>query len=341
MSRIILSILSILVIIGCKQSDKKVGFIIPGAIWKDTEGNPINAHGGGILYDKGTYYWYGEYKKGLTWRVDYIKSWECYRTNAGGVSCYSSKDLVNWKNEGIVLPSERQDTSNDLFYGKVIERPKVIYNDKTKKYVMWLHVDSEDYSFARAGVAMSDNPTGPFAYIGSVRPYGQMSRDMTLFKDEDGRAYHVFSSESNATMYISLLDDNYLSHSDRYIRTLINLSREAPAIIRHKNKYYLVSSACSGWSPNKAMYAEADSMLGEWKMIKNPCVGRGSDTTYGTQSTYLLPIDGETGKFLFIADRWNKTNLEDSRYVWLPGKFENDTMVIQWQDQWNPIASSF
>ena len=42
----------------------------------------------------------------------------------------------------------------------VIERPKVIYNDKTKKYVMWMHIDKRHYEYARAGVAVSDKVTG-------------------------------------------------------------------------------------------------------------------------------------------------------------------------------------
>ncbi|MGC3957443.1 MAG: hypothetical protein QM813_05620 [Verrucomicrobiota bacterium] len=40
---------------------------IPGAVWNDTTGNPINAHGGGMLYHNGVYYWYGEFKEGHTW----------------------------------------------------------------------------------------------------------------------------------------------------------------------------------------------------------------------------------------------------------------------------------
>ena len=78
--------------------------IVPGEVWKDTDGNPINAHGGGLLYHEGTYYWYGEYKKGKTTLPEWA-TWECYRTDVTGVSCYSSKDLLNWKFEGIVLPA--------------------------------------------------------------------------------------------------------------------------------------------------------------------------------------------------------------------------------------------
>lgn len=46
-------------------------YYFPGRVWLDTEGNPIQAHGGGILYDErsGTYYWYGEYKDGPTYHA--------------------------------------------------------------------------------------------------------------------------------------------------------------------------------------------------------------------------------------------------------------------------------
>ena len=190
-------------------AQKRQNVIYPGAIWLDNKGQTINAHGGGILFHQGKYYWYGEIKKGNTWLVA-NQGWECYRTNAGGVSCYSSEDLTEWKFEGIALAPNTTDSTNDINTSKVIERPKVVYNEKTKKFVMWMHIDTEDYKYARAGVATSDNPAGPYTFIRSMRPNNQMSRDMTLFKDDDGKAYHIFSSENNATMHISLLTDDYL-----------------------------------------------------------------------------------------------------------------------------------
>ena len=84
------------------KAQTKNAAIIPGEVWKDTDGNPINAHGGGLLYHEGTYYWYGEYKKGGTILPEWA-TWECYRTDVTGVSCYSSKDLLNWKFEGIEI----------------------------------------------------------------------------------------------------------------------------------------------------------------------------------------------------------------------------------------------
>ena len=319
----------------CMVSAQNNTAFAPGKVWKDIHGNPINAHGGGMLFYNGTYYWYGEYKKGDTWRVEHVSSWEDYRVNAGGVSCYSSKDLLHWKFEGLALWPDKTDSMHDLHTSKVIERPKVIYNKKTRKFIMWMHLDSEDYSYARAGVAVSDKPTGPFRFVNSERPNGAMARDMTIFQDDDGKAYHFFSSENNATMHVVLLSDDYLSHTKNEKRILVDQSREAPAVFKYNKKYYLISSACTGWSPNPASYAIADSVLGEWKQYDNPCTGNNADSTYGAQSTYILPLQGKKNAFIFLADRWNKTNLEDSRYVWLPLTMKNDKPVIRWEEKWD------
>ena len=137
----------------CRKAESAV--IEPGKVWLDTAGEPINAHGGGILFHDGKYYWYGEYKKGATVLPEWA-TWECYRTDVTGVSCYSSPDLANWTFEGIVLKAVPNDSTHDLHPSKVLERPKVVYNDSTKKFVMWAHVESADYSKAAAGVAVSD-----------------------------------------------------------------------------------------------------------------------------------------------------------------------------------------
>src|SRR3954471_18227915 len=142
----------------------------PGQIWHDTAGNAINAHGGGILFHEGTYYWYGEAKIGRTFLPDCNKSWGGTRVDVTGVSCYSSTNLYDWKNEGLVLRAEPNAPEHDLHTSKVLERPKVIYNRATKEFVMWMHIDSQDYAAARTGVAVSSQPTGPFRYLESFRP---------------------------------------------------------------------------------------------------------------------------------------------------------------------------
>lgn len=308
--------------------------IVQYAQWLDTDGNPINAHGGGILYHNGKYYWYGEYKKGETILPDWAK-WECYRTDVTGVSCYSSPDMVNWTFEGIVLPAEKDNPESDLHPSKVLERPKVVYNAKTGKFVMWAHVESADYSKAAAGVAVADSPTGPFQYLGSFRPNGAMSRDQTVFVDDDGRAYQFCSSENNQTMYINELTSDYLRPNGRYTRNFIGESREAPAVFKHDGKYYMLSSGCTGWDPNKAELAVADSIMGKWTTIGDPCTGKDADKTFYGQSTYVQPVHGKKDLYVAMFDRWNKTDLQDSRYIWLPIDFSNGKITIPWAEQWS------
>ena len=204
--------------------------ITPGAIWPDTDGIHINAHGGGILFDAGTYYWFGEHRgdgsAGYNAKV--------------GVTCYSSTDLVHWKNEGVALrvtehggPQTRAD-GDDIIYDKIgldrntdvphgtyriiepgweieigciLERPKVIRSSATGKYVMWFHLEFRGYGYgpAHVGVAVSDQPTGPYRFVEAFRPGNGESRDMTLFVDEEGQSYHIGASENNESPNARLL----------------------------------------------------------------------------------------------------------------------------------------
>ena len=173
----------------------------PGKIWFDTAGNRIQAHGGSILYDQGIYYWFGENKDGETRLDPNISPW--HRVDVIGVSCYSSKDLLNWEYEGLVLPADSTDLESDLHPTKVFERPKVIRNPKTNQYVLFAHVDSAEYTTAHVGIAISAKPTGPYQYLGSIAPNGNDSRDITVFCDDDGTAYLYYSSEWNKTLHIA------------------------------------------------------------------------------------------------------------------------------------------
>jgi len=104
----------------------------PGSKWLDTNGVLINAHGGGLLFDGGKYWWFGEHKlEGRKGNSAWV-----------GVHAYSSDDLYNWSDEGIVLKVS-DDPSSEITAGCVLERPKVIFNAKTGKYVMWFPSGTE------------------------------------------------------------------------------------------------------------------------------------------------------------------------------------------------------
>lgn len=132
----------------------------------------VQAHGAGVIEQDGTYYLIGE-----------------DHTNGSAflnVNCYSSTDLVQWKYVGALLS---QTASGDLGPNRVVERPKVIYNSSTKKYVLYMHIDDSSYAEAKVGVATGDSVCGKYTYLGSWRPLGFQSRDIGLFQDDDGSAY--------------------------------------------------------------------------------------------------------------------------------------------------------
>lgn len=303
--------------------------MLQAGVWNDTDGNFINAHGGGILYHQGTYYWYGEIKRGKTWLVADEQN-EYYRVKPSGISCYSSKDLKSWKFEKIAFTANGSDTQNEPDTGRVFERPKVLYNQKTKQFVMWMHMDNKNYTRTQAGVAVSSTPAGPYKFVGNVKPNENNSGDITVFKDDDGSGYLIYSSASDNSIVISLLSNDYCSVTNRYISILNEQKRTSPAMFKSGKKYYLITSAFTGLTPSSTSYAVADSPLGKWKQMGNPCIGPFSETTFSSQGSFVLPVNPKKGKFLFMADRWNKTDLENSRYLWLPMEVNGDIVNITW-----------
>lgn len=294
----------------------------PGEVWTDANGDTINAHGGGILYTGDRYYWFGE-KRG--------------RGASQGVNVYSSSDLYTWKHEGLALSQHPTDTTSDIARGCVMERPKVIYNDKTRKYVMWFHLElrGKGYNAARTAVAVSDVVTGPYTFLYSFRPNGNMSRDMTLFKDGEQAAYLVYSSRDNYDLRIVKLTDDFLQVTSED-KLLFSNHREAPALFFYNKHYYLITSGCTGWKPNKATIHQAGSVWGPWRELSyNPMVGPKAETTFEGQSTYVLPVNGKKDWFIFLADKWNPGNLRDSRYLWLPVQFKEGRPVVGWLDKWD------
>ena len=314
--------------------------ISPGQEWPDNKGEHINAHGGGLLFDGGKYYWYGENRpaRGFTTEV--------------GVEVYSSTDLMNWTDEGVAL-AVSEEAGSPIERGCIMERPKVVRNPKTGKYVMLFHLElkGQGYAAARVGFAESDSPTGPFRFIRSLRPNagvwpadfsrkdireakalkeedykewwtpawreavtkglllardvpgGQMSRDMTVFVDDDGTADHIYSAD----------------------------------IFKRDGTYWLITSGCTGWAPNEARMFKAESLWGPWEQLPSPFVGKDADKSFHTQGTYIFKVEGTDDGYVFMADRWNPRSLKNSRHVWLPLEFKADgTPVLRWVDSWSP-----
>lgn len=290
--------------------------INPGELWPDSRGKHIQAHGGGIIKVDDTYYWYGEERsKGLDTAKRYV-------------SCYASTDLIHWDFKGDVV--QMTDPEN-LGPKWILERPKVYYNTKTKKYVMYFHLDNKPYKVARVGIAVSDRPDGNYVYVKSFRPLGHESRDIGQFIDDDGTAYLVFEDRPFGFRIAKLADD-YMSIAKEMC--LIPAHMEGGAIVHYKGLYYAIGSALTGWSPNPNKFATAKSLQGPWTEFKD--IAPPATNTYGSQSTMMLKVVGsKSTTVIFMGDIWRPSAQWNSRYLWMPLEIGNGNLKLPEPKPWS------
>ena len=296
--------------------------IVPAGTWNDNRGTLIQAHGGGMIQVGSTYYWFGEDKTGEA-------SGSAFFLN---VPCYSSTDLVHWTFVNNVLTKQ---PGGDLGPNRIIERPKVIYNSTTKQYVMYMHVDSPSYSDARVGVATSSTVCGNYSYRGSFRPLGYQSRDMNLFKDDDGTAYLLSEDRVNG-LRIDKLSSDYLSVVSA---VAVLADYEAPAMFKLNGRYYLLGSHLTGWNTNDNQYTTATSLAGPWTAWSD--FAAPGTNTYNSQTTFVLPISGSQGTtFMYMGDRWTPSSLGTSPYIWLPLQVNGANIAMMWHNNWSIDTST-
>jgi len=292
--------------------------VINGKPCLDINGNEIHAHGGWMLRHGDYWYWYGEDRR------------EGYY-----VSCYRSADLVNWefRNEILTVDSAAEERFEGRKYDvgerradgslrKVnVERPKVMYHEKTGRFVLWAHFENgRDYREACACTAVCDTPDGDFVWLGSFNPCGCMSRDCTLHLDDDGEMYFISAANENRDLHIYRLTEDWLDVAEQVNILYAGQSREAPAVFKKDGKYYMITSACTGWAPNQSKWACADRIDGTWSELK-PI---GDETTYRSQSAFVLPLADENGvmKYYYVGDRWGGSEYFKSTYVVLEIRFD-------------------
>ena len=295
--------------------------IRPGEIWPDNLGRHVQAHGGGIIRVHDTYYWFGEDRSpGLDPAKRYV-------------ACYSSRDLMRWTFRNRVIQLADPEGFGPTW---VLERPKVFYNARTRKYVMYMHIDgpapghARGYDLARVGVAVSDRVDGDYQYLKSFRPLGHESRDIGQFIDDDGTPYLIFEDRPFG-FRIATLSADYLNVEKEVC--LIPLHLEGGAVVHFEGLYYAIGSALTGWSPNPNKYATAKTLAGPWSDFKD--IAPPDTRTYGSQSTLLWKVVGKKATtVIFMGDIWKPRNLSDSRYLWMPLEIGNGRLWLPEPKPW-------
>lgn len=338
------------------------------------------------------YYWYGEDRTNGYWnspgvavyRSTDAKNW----TNLGDAlrSISTRDDLLTPyfedlydtvddagqpRNDKIDALAYHLNSTRESDYTAIFERPKVLQNEKTGQWVMWWHADGRTepggstYARSMAAVAVSDSPTGPFRMTGAFRMPNRsnyqactqyavpgQARDMTVFKDDDGKAYISYSSEENYSLYVAELDDSYTnvthttdsdtlgvkqySEDGRYPYVFADGTPEAPvrgedfqivkecghleapAIFERDGTYSVVTSGATGWAPNPQTYYTASDLMGTW--IRGVQVGDAHENTYYSSipdgGDGLLSI-GDVRRSTFGSQTTNVFELEPGKFVYM------------------------
>lgn len=298
-------------------------WVKPGAVWRDTQGHVIEAHGGGILHYGHVWYWFGTDRNP---KLDPAKRY---------VNCYSSRDLMHWKYLGHALVLKDPE---HLGAHWVLERPKVYYSPTTHKFVMYMHLDDAHYKYAHVGVAESNRITGPYHFMESFRPLGLESRDIGQFVDDDGQAYLIFESRPSGGFYVARLSPNRLKVEKPAV-AFLHISLEGGALVHYGRRYYVLGSHLTGWRANPNVYATGEKITGPWTEFKK--IAPGSQDTYGAQSTFLLKVKGtEKTALIFMGDKWKPKALWDSRYLWMPLDMKDGGMLLPTPEPWRINAKT-
>lgn len=274
--------------------------IRPGKIWKDTDGKRIQAHGFSVFYDEkeSLYFWYGENKE-RTKKGGTIWHW--------GVRCYVSKDLYNWDDKGLIIPPVPEDLQSPLHPTYCMDRPHILYCEKTGKYIAWLKIMAGEVSQFMT-VMEADTFMGPYRMVHKMyKPLQMDSGDFALHVDKKTKKAYIFFERPHFELICATLTEDYTGVSGEYSTHYENLfppyTREAPAFFEHHGKKYLFTSGTSGYYPNQSRVCILDDYHGEYRDLGDPCIGDKTNTTFNSQITCVFRIPG-TEQLIACADRW-------------------------------------
>jgi arabinoxylan arabinofuranohydrolase len=179
---------------------------------------------------------------------------------------FSSDDLVNWQDHGVVL-DEADITWTDRLYA-----PSAVYSETTGKYYLYF-----PNAGSAIGVAVSDSPAGPFVdALGRplIDPNVPGARDVdwlfdpTVFIDDDGQVYLYFGGGPEGTgdnARVIRLNPDMISLADAAATTIVAPDFfEAPYVHKYGGRYYFSYSTSFANHAPFIDYMVSDNPLAGW-----------------------------------------------------------------------------
>jgi hypothetical protein len=270
----------------------------PGEVWLDTAGKPIQAHGGSLLRVDDVYYWYGENKEFTTGKTD-VWTW--------GVRCYSSADLYNWDDLGLIIPPNTDDLTSPLNPKAGLDRPHIIHNARTGQFVCWIKLMGKGGQTRT--VLVADKITGPYKIVRQgIHPLGMNAGDFDLVvSPDDGKAYMYFERVHSQLICADLTDD-YTDftgyYSTHFSRPGPPAVREGPAYFKRNGKHYLATSGTSSYFPNPSDIAVADTFHGPFAVLGDLHPSDKTRTSFNSQICSVFRHPKKKELYIALADRW-------------------------------------
>jgi len=345
-----------------RQESATYASIRPGQVWLDTKGRRIQAHGGSIITVGDTFYWYGEDKEKT---LPGSGIWH------DGIRMYQSKDLYNWEDVGVVLPPVYDDPENPMHPTQCVDRPHILFCEKTQTFVMWIKIMGKD-GVQFQTIATAEQITGPYTVIKSFRPLGMSCGDFDLVVEPtDGKAYTYFERVHSELICADLTED-YTDvtgfYSTHFPQPHPPFVREAPAYFKRGRLHYLFTSGTTWYYPNPSEVACSMSYHGPWKVLGNPHPNDTEGTSYRSQISSVFKHPFKEDLYIALADRWlvdlpdtlpdiadafdeasragdpekavkalagsTAANTSLADYVWLPIRFDGEMAYLDWHDEW-------
>ena len=339
----------------------------PGKTWYDTQGKRIQAHGGSLLYADGIYYWYGENKEGITGTAtgERCPHWH------HGVRLYSSVDLYNWRDEGVIM-IDREDPHSPFYPANIMDRPHILYNRRTGRYVMWAKCSRKDFGACFFAVCSASDIRGPYTLLPEVDCAPYHAGDFDLVEHGD-KAYVIYENP-HSEMICQTLTDDYTGLTDEVSSHIPEkcppFVREAPAYFERGGRKFLLTSGTTGYYPNASRLYEITDFHGEWIDLGDPCEGDAAKNSFHAQFSSVFRHPRIEDLYLALGDRWltdlpldlpdmndlfqrmfdpdaaplpenfsfsdlSDENTGEAEYVWLPILFREDgTPYLKWRRSW-------
>lgn len=281
--------------------------IRPGQPWLDTQGKRIQAHGGSVMYLDGTYYWYGENKE-KTDGKNGIWHW--------GVRCYASTDLYNWEDKGLIIPPEPEDPNSSLHPSASMDRPHILYNQRTKKFVCWLKIMNRDKTQTET-VLTADHILGPYTKV----------REATAHFCRKGKHYLV---TSGTTGYLP--NPSEVAMADTWHGPYTVLGDPHPADPSHTSFHSQISSVFQVVGKKDLYIAVADRWCPQDMDVPYDFTREMFEYLFQGRREEIPALAEKYGIQRPAGDRERDTSIAD--YVWLPFRFEGDRPYLDWHDEW-------